>query len=197
MKVETFYSRPPTTVRVRKARTGCGQEGWGSMDTWEFNKIAGAVLAALLLMFGTATFIHIQMSHKPGRAGYTLPVEITDAQGPAQPSAPAGVDVEKVKRLLQNASAENGQAAFKRGGTGRTNDKVVRNTAGPNLWRVDGRARASQEGVNYSSATKAEEGECTYEERAHFIHDPRGYTPGSEMAFAGLKDEAEIADLVA
>ncbi len=167
------------------------------MDTWEFNKIAGAVLAALLLMFGTATFIEIQMSHKPEKAGYTLPVEITDAQGPAQPSAPAGVDVEKVKSLLQNASAENGQAAFKRCSTCHTTDKGGRNSTGPNLWGIVGRARASHEGFNYSTAMKSKEGEWTYEELAHFIHNPKGYIPGNKMAFAGLKDEAEIADLLA
>ena len=148
-------------------------------------------------MFGSATFIELQMGHKPEKAGYTLPVEVTTAQGPTQPAAPAGLDFEKVKGLLQNASADNGQATFKRCSTCHTPDKGGRNATGPNLWGIVGRPRASHEGFNYSDAMKSKGGEWTYEEIAEFVHNPKGYIPGNKMAFAGLKSEAEIADLLA
>lgn len=167
------------------------------MDTWEFNKIAGAVLAALLLIFGTATFIEIQMSHGPTKPGYELPVETTTAAETSEPAAPAGVNFEEVASLLQNASVDNGQAAFKRCTTCHTPDQGGRNMTGPNLWGIIGRPRAAHEGFNYSPAMKEKSGEWTYEELANFIHDPRGYIPGNKMAFAGIKDEAEIADLLA
>lgn len=167
------------------------------MDTWELNKIAGAVLTALLLMFGTATFIEIQMSHKPEKAGYTLPVDVTATQDTSQAAAPAGVNFDEIKSLLQNASAENGQAAFKRCTTCHTPDKGGRNGTGPNLWGIVGRPRASHEGFNYSAAMKSAGGEWTYEELANFIHNPKNAVPGNKMAFAGIKDNAELADLIA
>lgn len=167
------------------------------MDTWELNKIAGAVLAALLLMFGMATFIEIQMSHGPAKPGYKLPVETTTAAETAAPAAPAGLDFGKIAGLLQNASAENGQAAFKRCTTCHTSDQGGRNMTGPNLWDIVGRPRASHEGFSYSAAMKEKGGDWTYEELANFIHNPRGYIPGNKMAFAGIKDDAELADLLA
>lgn len=166
------------------------------MDTWEFNKIAGAVLAALLLMFGSATFIDIQMSHKPEKPGYVLPVETAAAPAEESGGAAAGVDFGEIASLLQNASVDNGQAAFKRCTTCHTPDKDGRNMVGPNLWGVVGRPKASHEGFNYSSALKSKGGEWTYEDLANFLHNPRGFAPGNKMAFAGIKDNAELADLL-
>ena len=168
------------------------------MDTWEFNKIAGAVLSALLLIFGMATFIEIQMSHKPEKPGYELPVETTTAADTSAPAAAqAGVNFAEIAGLLQKASAESGQAAFKRCTTCHTPDKGGRNMTGPNLWGIIGRQKGGADDYNYSAAMKSKGGEWTYEELANFIHDPRGYIPGNKMAFAGIKDEAEIADLLA
>lgn len=167
------------------------------MDSLELNKIAGAVIAALLLIFGTATFIEIQMSQQPAKPGYELPVETTTAADTSQPAAPAGVNFEQIANLLQNASVENGQAAFKRCTTCHTPDQGGRNMTGPNLWSIVGRPKGSHEGYNYSAALRDRGGEWGYEELANFIHNPRGYIPGNKMAFAGIRDEAEIADLLA
>ncbi|HEX5599914.1 MAG TPA: cytochrome c family protein [Hyphomicrobiaceae bacterium] len=168
------------------------------MDTRELNKIAGAVIAALLLMFGSATFIDIQMSHKRlAKPGYELPVETTTAAESSQTSAAAGLNFEEIASLLQNASADSGQAAFKRCSTCHTPDKGGRNMTGPNLWGIVGRPKGSQEGFNYSAALKEKGGEWGYEELANFIHNPRSYIPGNKMAFAGIRDNGEIADLLA
>jgi len=168
------------------------------MDTWELNKIAGAVIAALLLMFGTATFIDIQMGHKPEKVGYKLPVDVNATQQAAAPgAAAAGVNFEEIKGLLQKANADNGQAAFKRCVTCHTVDKGGKNGTGPNLWDIVGRPKGSHEGFNYSAAVKEKGGEWTYESLANFIHNPRSYIPGNKMAFAGIKDNAELADLLA
>ena len=45
------------------------------MDSFEWSKIAGAVFAALLLIFLPKTIIEMrQQSHKDEKAGYTLPI---------------------------------------------------------------------------------------------------------------------------
>ena len=54
------------------------------MDNWEFNKIAAAVLAALLVIFGGKEIIYIAgkgHAKEAQKAGYVLPVEVASASG--------------------------------------------------------------------------------------------------------------------
>lgn len=166
------------------------------MNSFEFNKIAGAVLSALLLMFGATTFIELRSHSKLEKPGYVLPVAAPAASGAAVAAA-KGIDMAEFTPLLQKANAANGQAAFKRCTTCHTPDKGGKNATGPNLWGVVNRHKAGAEGFNYSDAMKNKGGEWTYENLANFIHDPRAYVPGNKMAFAGIKDNAELADLIA
>ena len=43
------------------------------MDSFEWTKIAGAILTALLVIFGTKTFIESRQGHSGAKPGYTLP----------------------------------------------------------------------------------------------------------------------------
>ncbi len=165
------------------------------MDSFELNKIAGAVISALLVMFGASTFIELRTSGKLEKPGFTLPVAAPAATEGAAAAA-SGIDFAAFSELLKNANPTNGQAAFKRCTTCHTPDKGGKNTTGPNLYGVVGRHKAGAEGFNYSAALKSKGGDWTYENLANFIHDPRGYAPGNRMAFAGIKDNAELADLV-
>lgn len=67
---------------------------------------------------------------------------------------------------------------------------------GPHLAGIVGRDVASVEGFAYSDAMAAHEGTWTPEELSAFIADPKGYVPGTKMAFAGLKDEKDRIDLI-
>lgn len=71
------------------------------------------------------------------------------------------------------------------------------NRVGPHLVGLFGRQAGSVEGFKYSDAMK--ESGVTWDEKtiAEYIADPRGYIKGNRMAFVGLKDEEEIADLIA
>ena len=165
------------------------------MDSFEFNKIAGAVLSALLLMFGTATFIELRSSGKLEKPGFTLPVA-PPAEGGGETAAPKGVDLVAFHELLKKGDPGNGQAAFKRCATCHTPDKGGKNTTGPNLYGIVGRPKGSHEGFNYSNAIKGKGGDWSYDDLANYLHDPRGFAPGNKMAFAGIKDNAELADLI-
>lgn len=74
------------------------------------------------------------------------------------------------------------------------------NRVGPSLKGLFGRTAGTHAGFNYSKAMKdAGAGGLVWDE-AHFkdyIHAPKTKVPGTKMAFAGLKDETEIANLVA
>ena len=59
-----------------------------------------------------------------------------------------------------------------------------------------GRPVASHEGVNYSAALKGKGGNWTFEEINSFITNPKGYVPGTTMAFAGIAQAQERADVL-
>ena len=75
-------------------------KGWGPMDSFEFNKIAGAVLSALLIAFGSSTLIELMGAQHSGheKPGYELEVKTASADpgagasaaSPRAPAAPSG-----------------------------------------------------------------------------------------------------------
>ena len=71
------------------------------------------------------------------------------------------------------------------------------NKVGPHLVGVFGREAGSVEDFRYSDPLQ--ESGITWNEEtiAEYVADPRGYIPGNRMAFAGLQNETEIADLIA
>jgi cytochrome c len=71
------------------------------------------------------------------------------------------------------------------------------NKVGPHLVGVFGREAGSVEGFRYSDAMKESGVTWNEETIAAYLADPRGYIKGNRMAFAGLKKEEEIADLIA
>lgn len=75
--------------------------------------------------------------------------------------------------------------------------ETAKNTAGPHLNGLFGRAAGSVEGYNYSAANK--NSGITWDEAvfAEYIANPKAKIPGTKMAFAGIKNEAEIKNLTA
>lgn len=74
-----------------------------------------------------------------------------------------------------------------------------KNGVGPSLHGVVGRPVASLEGYKYSDAMKAfGEGGKVWDEATltTYLHDPKKAVPGTKMAFAGLKKDEEITDVL-
>lgn len=73
----------------------------------------------------------------------------------------------------------------------------AKNLIGPSLNGVVGRPAGSVEGFNYSDAMK--NSGLTWDEAAlaEYLKNPKAKVPGNKMAFAGVKDEGKIADIIA
>jgi cytochrome c len=165
------------------------------MDAFEVNKTAGAVLSALLVIFAGRALLDIaDKEHKPEKPGWALP--ITEPTATATAPAAAAFDVAKVIGQLAKANPDDGRDVFKRCLQCHTSEKDGPNRVGPNLWGIVGRARASRPGFPYSDAMKSHPGNWTFEELAKYLHDPRADIPGNKMAFVGIKDNAQLADLL-
>src|SRR6478609_1417181 len=73
----------------------------------------------------------------------------------------------------------------------------AKNVVGPVLNGLIGRKAGSVEGYNYTDANK--KSGITWDEATftEYIKDPKAKIPGTKMAFAGIKDEQKIKDLIA
>lgn len=103
----------------------------------------------------------------------------------------------EIEAAIAAASPEEGENVMKKCRSCHTFDEGGPNRVGPNMWGVVGRPVASLESYSYSSAMKDYGGEWTYERLWEYTHDPRGTVPGTKMAFAGIKDDADVANLLA
>jgi Cytochrome c2 len=72
-----------------------------------------------------------------------------------------------------------------------------RNGTGPYLHGVVNRPKGAADGYNYSDTLASMGGEWTPENLSAFIENPREYAPGTKMAYAGMRDVEDRADLIA
>ena len=88
-----------------------------------------------------------------------------------------------------------GEQSFRKCGPCHAVGEDARNKVGPVLNGLDGRKSGTVEGYNYSEANK--KAEITWSEASfkEYIQNPMAKVPGTKMAFAGIKNDAEIANL--
>lgn len=167
------------------------------MNTMEVNKIIASILTAGILFMVTG-IIGDALVHPKRLYESVLKIE-TGAAPAGAPAASAAREVAPVSPLLASANPENGQAIARRAcGACHTFDQGGRNAVGPNLYGIVGRDHAAVAGFNYSQAMVAKKGSpWTYEEINKFIAHPRDYAPGTRMAYAGLSNPQQRADLIA
>jgi len=168
-------------------------------DDFAFDRVvialAFGVLSVLLSnAFGGFIYRTERIVEVPG-----YKIEVTDSS--AVDSKPKGLpDVILIGKIMASASLEAGKKVFNKCAVCHNPDKDGGNKVGPNLWGIVGAKVARHDDFKYSDAMKSRGASgktCLYEELYRYIYSPKSYIPGNKMAFAGIKDDAERANLIA
>jgi cytochrome c len=163
------------------------------MDSFELNKILGAVLGTCLAVLSLNIAAGAIFSPpKPAKPGYEIavPEEGTEtAKAAPEPTVP-------IETLLASATVERGQASAKKCVACHTFEKGGPNRVGPNLWGIVGRDKAHVSGFNYSGPMKSQTGKWTIDDLNRYLINPKAMVPGTNMNFAGIPRASERADLL-
>jgi cytochrome c len=164
------------------------------MDSFELNKVLGAVLFTCLLLvalnISAGAVFHAE---KPAKPGFDIAVQEQPSGG--APAAPA--PEVPIETLFASADVGRGEAATKPCQACHTFNKGGENRIGPNLWGIVGRPRATEAGFDYSAGMKSMGGTWTYDDLNKFLAGPSKFVSGTKMTFGGLPRAATRADVIA
>ena len=166
------------------------------MDSFEWNKIFGAVLGTALfvvaLYIGVEGFMEPEKAAKPGMEVAVVEEQGTPGEAPVAEVAPDWGTV------LPAADLAAGETVHKRCLQCHDFSNGGPNKIGPNLWSLVGGKHAHAAGFAYSTAMQALAGKTWgYDELDQFVKNPKGAIPGTKMAFAGLSKQQDRVNLIA
>jgi cytochrome c len=165
------------------------------LDSFEFNKIAGWLLAAFVALLGISIGTSMAFRpEKPVKQSYV--VEGVEADAGAEAVAP--VEAEKpIGAYMAAATMDKGEATFKKCAACHNAEKGGAAGIGPNLYGIVGGVHAHMEGFAYSDALTAMKGKpWTWDELNKWLTNPKAYAPGTKMAFAGIAKPEERASIL-
>ena len=167
------------------------------MDSFEINKIIGAILLTALIVIGLGKFtdflFHVD---KPRESAYKVEGLESIVTDTLKVDIKAEKEEVNISELLAMGSIEHGEKIFKKCSSCQMIASGGKNMIGPNLWGVIGRQTASIADYKYSKALTSYSKEWTFEEMNGFLIKPASYIKGTKMAFAGLRKEKDRASVI-
>jgi cytochrome c len=177
----------------------------------EIKKIVGAVVLAIAVAlfagFASSGLYAAGAGEQDSKRGYSVAIAKTPetpatsaiSTSAAKPAAaPAQEKPVDIMPLLAKADVKAGEQASKKCAACHTFTKDGKNVVGPNQWGLVGSHFAHKDDYKYSPAVLAmKDKKITPQVLSEFLTDPKKYIPNTKMAFAGIKDPQERANLIA
>ncbi|HEX3919904.1 MAG TPA: cytochrome c family protein [Caulobacteraceae bacterium] len=169
-------------------------------DSLAFNKIAGAVLATGLVIFGLQNLSsELFKKSPPTKAGYLIAVQDTSEAGAAPADVPPDWGT-----VLPKADISAGQAITAKCASCHQFDAGDTPSTGPGLYGVVGRPPGTQAkyvaAPGYDSAMQdfaKTHTAWTYDLLYQFLKAPGQFMPGTKMTFVGLPEAKDRINVIA
>ena len=166
-------------------------------DTMTMTKIVGG-FCGMLLVFLLGNWAGELLYHGAGGHGddhhqaYTIDTGEGDAHGEEEMAE----EEVPFAEVFASADAAAGERLFR---ACQACHKVEdgANGTGPHLYGIVGRAIGSVDGFNYSGNLVAVAETWGLEELNGFLENPKGWAPGTKMAYRGMSDIEDRANLIA
>ena len=166
------------------------------MDSFELNKIIGAILLVALLVIGLSKVSNLVFKiNKPEKSNYKveLDVESAETKGDEEPVQREIVDI---AALLSTGDLAHGEKVFKKCSACHSIKSGGGNKIGPALYNVVGRKVGILDDYKYSKALAKYEKNWSFEELNGFLLKPKDWIKGTKMAYAGLRKEKDRASVI-
>jgi cytochrome c len=181
-----------------------------------FMAIFGAALGfSVLFMFALSSFVNMLYDTGSGHTSAAMhaadeqkhdtpdgqqAAKNTTAEHGATDAATTPVETVSIGKLLAQGDAKKGAKVAKKCLACHGFDKGGKNKVGPNLYEIVGRKIAENKGFKYSTAMKKYAkafASWKYENLVAYLRKPKKVVPKTKMAFAGIKKDKDLANLIA
>ena len=166
------------------------------MDSFELNKIIGAILLVALLVIGIGKVSNLVFKiNKPEKSNYKVQLddESAETKGDEEPVQREIVDI---AALLSTGDLAHGEKVFKKCSACHSIKSGGGNKIGPALYNVVGRKVGVLDDYKYSKALAEYEKNWSFEELNGFLLKPKDWIKGTKMAYAGLRKEKDRASVI-
>ena len=165
-------------------------------DDLRWNKIFGAILGTLLLIFVLRQGAEMVFATTPpAKPGDAIAVQIASTDTPAVADTPPDWGT-----VLPTADVAAGLAQSQKCASCHNFTNGGPNGTGPNNWGVIGRQPGTHPGFNYSTAMVAfgqKVPKWDYDHIYMFLGGPQAYIDGTKMSFVGIKAPQDRINLIA
>lgn len=179
------------------ARVRLGRAGWLLMSSFEWNKVIGSVLTALIVAMVAGILSDMLVEPRPLQKPVFLVAGAPTTPAPAEQAA--APKLAPIAPLLAKADVKKGEQDTRVCQVCHNFTKGGANKIGPDLWGVvGGPIGEDRGGFAFSSALQAHKGHKWDPELLNqWLNNPQQFAPGTKMTFAGIPKAQERADVIA
>ena len=166
------------------------------MDSFELNKIIGAILLVALLVIGIGKVSNLVFKiNKPEKSNYKVELDVESAETKVD-KEPVQREIVDIAALLSTGDLAHGEKVFKKCSACHSIKSGGGNKIGPALYNVVGRKVAVLDDYKYSKALAEYNKNWSFEELNGFLLKPKDWIKGTKMAYAGLRKEKDRASVI-